>query len=114
MAVKIRLRQQGCKNRTTYRLVVADSRSPRDGKYLETIGWYQPLAKEDSQLFVQEDRLSHWLQLGAELSERAESLVKKAAPTAILALKEREALKRGKEIAQRKAAQKSQERKGQK
>jgi small subunit ribosomal protein S16 len=45
MALKIRLRQQGRKNRQTYRLVVTDIRNPRDGKYLEMIGWYNPFNK---------------------------------------------------------------------
>jgi small subunit ribosomal protein S16 len=103
MALKIRLRQQGSRNRTTYRLVVADNRAPRDGKYHEAIGWYQPQAKEDMQLFVKEDRLSHWLQLGAELSERAALLVKRAAPVVFQALKAKAEHKKKKQAEKRKA-----------
>jgi small subunit ribosomal protein S16 len=80
MAVKIRLWQQGCKNNISYRIVVADSRSPRDGKYLEAIGWYNPCAKnEEQQAHVHEDRLQHWLSVGAQLSPTVLALAKKRA-----------------------------------
>lgn len=86
MALKIRLRQQGRKNQQTYRLVLCDSRSPRDGKYIETLGWYNPQESEpEKNLNVQGDRVEHWLSQGAILSERAESLVKRGAPDVIVA-----------------------------
>ncbi|NGX53748.1 MAG: 30S ribosomal protein S16 [Chlamydiae bacterium] len=81
MALKIRLRQQGRKNRPFYRLVLIESRSPRDGKYLENLGWYNPFEEEaEKNLLVKADRVAHWLDQGAVLSDRAESLVKKSVP----------------------------------
>ena len=80
MAVKIRLRSQGNTNRIVYRIVVADSRSPRDGKYIESIGWFDPLAKEDKQLAMKPDRLQYWLTVGAEPTDKVKFLMKKAAP----------------------------------
>jgi small subunit ribosomal protein S16 len=73
-----------------YRLVVTDSRSPRDGKYLEALGWYNPFAKEDaSRINLKADRVQHWLNNGAQISECAESLVKQTAPAIIQSLNER-------------------------
>ncbi len=81
MALRIRLRQQGCTNNIVYRVVVADSRSPRDGKYVECIGWYNPCAKtEDQECLIQQDRLSHWLSVGAQITPTVEALVKKSSP----------------------------------
>lgn len=102
MALKIRLRQQGRNNRPFYRLVLTDVRNRRDGKYVEALGWYNPFESElDKSLSVNEARVMHWLSLGAEISERAESLVAKVAPTIIrtqttkaLALKAKTATKR--------------------
>ena len=65
MALVIRLRQQGRTNRQSYRLVVANKRSPRDGKYLEKLGWYDPFAKEEKSLHVEENKLFYWLDKGA-------------------------------------------------
>jgi len=81
MAVKIRLRKQGRKNRPFYRIVVADSRSPRDGKYVECIGWYNPFESEmDKHLNVEEGRVAHWLENGAQMSENVESLLARGLP----------------------------------
>jgi len=80
MAVKIRLRAQGCKNRPHYRIVAVDSRSPRDGKYLEALGWYNPLQKGDLKVALQDERIMHWMQEGAQMTERVTSLVKEASP----------------------------------
>lgn len=100
MALKIRLRSQGATNRIMYRLVVTDSRSPRDGKYLEAVGWYNPYAKEQNdQIFIKTDRVQHWLDLGAQFSESVESLVKMAHPAIVKGLNEKrehQALKRRK------------------
>lgn len=79
MAVKIRLRQQGRSNRQTYRVVVADSRSPRDGKYIEMLGWYNPYADGEN-FSVNGERLSFWLAQGAQISPQAASIAVKAAP----------------------------------
>lgn len=90
MALKIRLRSQGTTNRVMYRLVVTDSRSPRDGKYLEAVGWYNPYANDEaSRLNVKTERVQHWINNGAILSECCESLVKQAAPAVIKSLSEK-------------------------
>jgi len=84
MALKIRLRQQGRRNQQTYRLVLSDSRAPRDGKYIETLGWYNPQESEpEKNLNVLGDRVQHWLNQGAILTEKAETLVKRGAPEVI-------------------------------
>jgi small subunit ribosomal protein S16 len=83
MALKIRLWQQGCANQTTYRVVVADSRSPRDGKYVEAIGWYNPCGKPEQRWLIHEDRLQHWLSLGAQMTSTVAAVAKKAAPVAV-------------------------------
>ena len=93
MAVKIRMRQQGRKNRQTFRLVVTDIRNPRDGKYVETLGSYDPHQK-GTNLTVIAERLSFWLSKGATLSERAEMLVKQVAPDVIRDLQEKRNAKR--------------------
>jgi small subunit ribosomal protein S16 len=80
MAVKIRLRAQGSVRRAVYRVVATDSRSPRDGKYLEALGWYNPLAQGELRVQMKPDRLQHWLDQGAEFSDKVESLMEEAAP----------------------------------
>lgn len=105
MAVKIRLRQQGRKNRQTYRVVVADSRSPRDGKYIEMLGWYDPMLKENN-VFVNPDRMSFWLNEGAEISARVENLIAKASPETLKAYKDKVQAKRTKMTAKRRALKK--------
>lgn len=80
MALKIRLRKQGSNNRPFFRLVVADVRTKRDGKYLENLGWYNPLETDDKNVLLKADRISHWLSLGAMISDNVFSLVKRAAP----------------------------------
>lgn len=72
MALSIRLSRGGSKKRPYYRIVVADARSPRDGKYLEKIGTYNPLLAKDSEQRVQldADRARHWLDVGAQPTDR--------------------------------------------
>lgn len=72
MATRIRLARGGAKKRPYYRIVVTDSRSPRDGKFIEKIGAYNPiLAKDDAnRVTVQKDRAEYWLGTGAQPSER--------------------------------------------
>jgi len=107
MALKIRLRQQGRKNRLVYRLVLSDSRSPRDGKYIEVLGWYNPHETEaEKNLNVQGERVKHWLDLGAVLSEKAEFLVKKGAPEVIQSFQQKKLEARAKVCAKKKAARK--------
>ncbi|WP_128892858.1 30S ribosomal protein S16 [Erythrobacter sp. HKB08] len=72
MAVAIRLSRGGAKKRPYYRIVVSDTRSPRDGKYLEQIGTYNPMLPKDSEdrVKLNEDRARHWLSVGAKPSDR--------------------------------------------
>lgn len=109
MALKIRLRQQGRSNRAFYRLVVTDSRAPRDGKYVEALGWYNPIEEEgDKQLAIQTDRIQHWLNLGAQLSERAENLLRRNAPHIIQVQTQKKLAHVAKIAAKRKAKKKVQ------
>jgi small subunit ribosomal protein S16 len=76
MAVSIRLRREGAKNRPYYKVVVADSRSPRDGKFIEIIGTYDPKRKGDNST-LKVDRAEHWIARGAQPSDTVRSLLKK-------------------------------------
>ena len=76
MAVSIRLRREGAKNRPYYKVVVADSRSPRDGKFIEIIGTYDP-KKPDYNSTLKLDRIDHWISQGAQPSDTVRSLIKK-------------------------------------
>jgi len=108
MALKIRLRQQGRHNRPFYRLVVADCRSPRDGKYVEAIGWYNPFAtNEDQEFSLDAERAQHWLSQGAILSESAQALIQKTAPSLVRGLTEKKVALRAKCAAKRKARKKA-------
>lgn len=77
MAVKIRLRRTGRKKQPSYRLVVADSNSPRDGQYLDAVGTYNPLTKP-ADLRIDLDKVDRWLADGAGMTDTAASLIKKA------------------------------------
>lgn len=77
MAVKIRLTRMGSKKRPSYRIVATDSRSPRDGKYLELIGFYNPIV-EPAQIKVNEEVALKWLRNGAILTDTARDLLSKA------------------------------------
>ena len=72
MSLKIRLARAGAKKRPYYRIVIADSKFPRDGRYIEKIGTYDPLQPKDSAERVKfvEDRLKHWLGVGAQPTDR--------------------------------------------
>jgi small subunit ribosomal protein S16 len=76
MAVSIRLRREGAKNRPYYRVVVADSRSPRDGKFIEIIGTYDPKQTGQNSSFDME-RAEYWISRGAQPSDTVRSLIKK-------------------------------------
>jgi small subunit ribosomal protein S16 len=76
MAVSIRLRREGAKNRPYYKVVVADSRSPRDGKFIELIGTYDPKKPEHNST-LKLDRIDHWISQGAQPSDTVRSLIKK-------------------------------------
>ena len=100
MALKIRLRQQGRTNQHTYRLVVTDVRNPRDGKYIEMIGWYNP-TKEQADTLVQGDRLAYWLSQGAELTSKAYSIVLRSSPEVVREYEAKKLEKKLKELQKR-------------
>ena len=75
--VKIRMRRTGCKNHATYRIVAADERSPRDGKFLEILGWYDTAMKENN-FKIDLERVDAWLSKGAKPSTTVASLIRRA------------------------------------
>ena len=72
--VKIRLMRTGMKGAPSYRVVVADARSPRDGRIIENIGWYNPRT-DPATIQIDADRARHWLQVGAQPSDSVRSLL---------------------------------------
>lgn len=105
MATKIRLARGGAKKRPYYRLVVADVRAPRDGRYIEKIGTYNPLlAKDDPQrVTLKEDRVNYWLGTGATPTDRVAGFFEAAGitlPSAVV--KKREQAKKNIKIAEEK------------
>jgi small subunit ribosomal protein S16 len=85
MAVKIRMKRVGMKNTPAYRIVVADARSPRDGKCIEEIGTYQP-RKQGENFTLKLDRANYWISQGAQPSDTVASFIKKAAKAATAAV----------------------------
>ena len=77
MAVKIRLTRMGSKKKPYYRINVADSRSPRDGRFIEEVGYYNPLTNPD-EVKLEEDKIFEWLEKGAQPSDTVRSLLSKA------------------------------------
>jgi small subunit ribosomal protein S16 len=75
LAVKLRLRRMGKKKQPIYKMVAADSRSPRDGKFLEAVGFYNPLTKPHT-LELKEDRILYWLNVGAQPTHTVKSLLR--------------------------------------
>ena len=76
--VKIRLRRVGATKRPMYRIVAADSHMPRDGRFLETLGHYHPLTKPAT-VVINQERLQHWLSVGAQPTDIVQRLIKRAA-----------------------------------
>ena len=74
MAVKLRLMRMGKTKQPTYRLVAADSRSPRDGRFIEIIGSYAP-REQDNKVVLKEDRVTRWLQEGAQPTDRVRRIL---------------------------------------
>lgn len=74
--VKIRLKRMGSKKKPFYRLVVADSRSPRDGRFIEEIGYYNPMV-EPEDIKIDAEKVQKWLSNGAQPTDRAKDLFKK-------------------------------------
>jgi small subunit ribosomal protein S16 len=81
MAVKIRMKRVGAKNKPAFRIVVADGRSPRDGRFIEELGTYLPRKKGDN-FTLDLERVQYWLSKGAQPSETVASMIKKAAKAA--------------------------------
>lgn len=81
MSVKIRLARHGAKKRPFYRIVVADSESPRDGRFLENVGTYNPL-KDPAEVTLKSERIEYWLGQGAIPTDTVKGLLKKEAATA--------------------------------
>ena len=77
MAVKIRLRRMGAKKKPFYRIIVADSRSPRDGRFIEELGTYDPL-QEPSVIKVDAEKAKKWIANGAQPTETVKTLLKKS------------------------------------
>lgn len=75
MSVKIRLKKLGSKKRPYYRIVVMDSRSPRDGRTLDEVGLYHPVAVEDKQVKIEEEKIREWLNKGAQPSDTVRRLL---------------------------------------
>jgi small subunit ribosomal protein S16 len=77
MAVKLRLKRMGKKKQPTYRVVAADSRSPRDGRFIESIGFYAPRA-EPSEVKIDNDKAVEWLRKGAQPTERVQKILQES------------------------------------
>ena len=79
MAVRLRLKKMGRRHQPSFRIVAADARSKRDGKVIEEIGHYDPLAKdEDKQVVLQRERVQYWLSVGAQPSDTVAGMIKRA------------------------------------
>jgi len=84
MSVKIRMKRVGARNAPYFRIVVTDSRSPRDGKFIEELGSYQPLKKGDN-FTLDLERAKYWVSKGAQPSDTVASFIKKAGKAAAAA-----------------------------
>ena len=78
MSVRIRLKRVGAKKAPVYRVVVADSRSPRDGRFIEEIGYYNPVA-DPAEIRIDMEKANEWIKKGAQPSDTVRALLKKAA-----------------------------------
>lgn len=77
MAVAVRLRRTGANNNVCFRVVAADRRSPRDGRFIENLGWYDP-TREGQKFELKLDRIEYWKNSGADVSDTVKSLIKQA------------------------------------
>ena len=103
MVLVIRMRKQGATNRQTFRVVVTDIRNPRDGKYLEKLGWYSPsVAEEAKNLSLDVPRLQYWIDNGAVVSDRVKTLIKRFAPEVVQQMSAKKVEKMTTERAKRK------------
>ncbi len=80
MAVKIRLRRMGAKKAPFYRVIVADSRDPRDGKFIDEIGYYNPLT-EPAEIKIDAEKANQWIKSGAQPTDTVKALLKKSGIT---------------------------------
>ena len=104
MALAIRMRQQGRTNRQTYRVVLTDRRAPRDGKYVEQLGWYNPFESEqEKQFLLDAPRIEFWIKQGAVISDKVKALMMKTAPQVIKAVTQRAVAIRAKTLEKSKA-----------
>ena len=94
MAMKLRLARGGSKKRPMYRIVAADSRAPRDGRYIERLGTYNPLLPKDNEqrITMNVERVQYWLGQGAEPTDRVSRMLENAG---VIAKKDRANLKKG-------------------
>ncbi len=93
MALIIRMRQQGASSRQSFRVVLTNSRNPRDGKYLEKLGWYNPFGSDENNFFIDVPRIQHWLNLGAEISDSVKNLARRFAPEIVQQIKQKKVAK---------------------
>lgn len=82
--IKLRLRRMGAKKRPSYRIVAADSRSPRDGRFIEIVGTYDPIT-DPATITLKADRIQHWLSVGAQPSDTVRDIIKRAGAQAQVA-----------------------------
>jgi ribosomal protein S16 len=82
MAVRIRLARRGRKKQSFYRIVVADSESPRDGKFLDIVGTYDPM-RDPAAITIDQEKLAVWIKKGAKPTETVESLIRKSGAKAV-------------------------------
>ena len=76
MAVKLRLKRMGAKQKPFYRIIAADSRSPRDGRFIETVGTYDPI-KSENNITLDEEKIIKWLNNGAQPTDTVKSILTK-------------------------------------
>ena len=103
--VTIRLSRAGAKKRPFYHITVTDSRKPRDGRFIERVGFFNPIAQgKDIRLSIDHERLNYWVGTGAKLSERVESLIKesKFSPEELIKAQEKKEQLRLKKLAKKK------------
>ena len=103
--VTIRLSRAGAKKRPYYHITVTDSRKPRDGRFIERVGFFNPIAQgKDVRLSIDHERVDYWVGTGATLSERVESLIKesKLTPEGLVKIQEKKEQLRLKKLAKKK------------
>jgi len=76
MAVRIRMTRMGAKKKPFYRFVAADSESPRDGRFLDILGYYDPM-KDPAMVKIHEDKMNYWIEKGARVSEAVQAILKR-------------------------------------